>query len=748
MAKLAEKWKNTDKDRVIEFLYLVVLGLYLLKLSFDTTMFYIQWPEDYEVILFIITCGIVMLKIGYSQKCQGLRWLFCVIMGVVFGLAWQHTGYNYLFLLYIPVLIAGAMDVDYRKILRVSFWINFATLALAFIGSCAGVIPDLSYEAEVGYRHSFGIVYTTDFAARVFYLLVIGWVLYDRVHVTVSLLMTAACTWFIWHYCQGKCSMITLVLFMAAIVYEYVTRNERLLKKMPIRIVDQFIVWLAPIGAGTIIYLSVIYNYNVKWISTLDEILTRRLLLANKAINTYGFSFLGTAFEQNGSGGNTAYNFFYNFIDSSYVLIILRYGIIVFTIFLMLIVYQSRSALKKNYRKLLLAIMLVVVHSIVEHHMPEVNYNTFLILPFVAFTPLNKTTKATVEKRKPNWKGIVTVAAVIGILLGIIPSAIRYIKTVVHLLNYNEYENNIYFILWSAIVVAAILIFTYTNIKIFMCRTHVKVGISKVMGLVIPVIVMFIIIFNSNKIFEKGMNEYAITINSEKQIIEKVIKTCGEDAVLYVADVPSLYKKEITEVSDKILPVETCDMAEEGIILITPIEKELNSLLQSGYYFGKLSDSHGIYTNNEKAVSILDSMGIMMTDYYSVLRKIDMQAMADANDLELIDGEKMLLSGRDVAIYHGPWIVMSRGKYIVEFDVQLINTDSETVGTARITSDSGGEWWAGGEIMLADFDESGHGIVRLDVEFEYDVSNTEFILIPNDGTELIVNSISYCKVSG
>lgn len=749
MIKLAERWEKTDKNRIMEILYLVVLGLYLLKLSLDTTMFYTPWPEDYEVIIFILTCGVVMLKIGYSQKCQGLRWLFCVIMGIVFGLSWWHTEYNYLFLLYIPVLITGAIDVDYKKILKISFWINFGTLALAFWGSCAGAILDLSYEAEEGYRHSFGIVYTTDFAARVFYLLVIGWVLFENVNIIVSLLSAAFFTWFIYYYCQGKCGVITLILFMAAMIYEYAARNGKLLKKIPIRVIDKLITWSAPICALCIFFLSFIYDESIGWISRINNILTNRLMLANRAIDNYGFTFLGTAFEQRGAGGRTAYSLLYNFIDSSYVLIVLRYGCIVFFILLALMVYQSRIALKNNQRKLLLAIMLVAVHSIVEHHLPEVNYNIFLILPFsaVKLLPSDERVKASAKIKGLKLKIWLPILAAVVMLLLTAPMMISYIRTLVHLLEYYEYGNNIYFILWSLIIAAAIIIFIYTMVKIIVSRAHIKIGVSKVIGLAMPIIVIFAVIINSGKILQKGMDEYTITINREKQIIEKIIEACGGDITLYVEDVPSLYKRQIASVSDKLLPIETCDMTDKGVVLIIPIEKESDNLLGSGYYFGELSDIHGVYTNDKRAISTLEAMGVGMTDYYSVLNEVDMQAMADANGLDMSDDGGLLLSGSEKSIYHGPWIILTQGKYIIEFDLELLNYTDNYQGFARITTNNGETLWTKRDITVENFDENGHGVISFEVNFWCDIENTEFILIANDGTEIKVNSIDFRKVS-
>ncbi|MCD7835310.1 MAG: hypothetical protein LUG83_01340 [Lachnospiraceae bacterium] len=744
MTRLRKRWEKTDKNSIIELMYLAVLGLYLLKLSFDTTMFYIPWPENYEIILFIITCCVVMLKIGYSEKCRGMRWLFCVITGIAFGISWWHTEYNYLFLLYIPVLIAGAYDVNYKKLLSVSFWINFVTLALAFTGSCAGVISDLSYEAETGFRHSFGIVYTTDFAARVFYLIIIGWVLFDNIHIIIELLLTAFCTWFIYYYCQGKCSAITLLLFMAVIIYEYITRNGGLLKKLPIQILDYLIVWAAPICAGTIIYLSLRYEESTKWIVELNQILTNRLSLSKAAINEYGFTFFGTAFEQQGAGGSTAYNFSYNFVDPSYILTMLRYGAIVFIIILTLTVYMSRRALKNNNRRLLIALMLVSVHSIVEHHMPEINYNIFLILPFTTITLQEKSTRSSIRFKNYSWKSLAVKAMGCIVFIMFVPFVMRYIKTIVNLTN----TDSIHFIKWVLIIFTAAAVFGYIIVKIFgYSAAHTNLLGVKIIVIMIPIIIICILMCRGCRILQMGKDEYIVTIENEKTIIEKIMKNCGDDITLYVDDIPAIYKGEIKNVSDMILPVEACDKIKDDVLLITRMDKELNNLLKSGYYFGELSDTHGVYTNSENAVKALEDMGISMTDYYSVLCEIDMQLMADANGLEMTEDGGLLLSGSEKSIYHGPWISLSEGRYTIKFDLNLLSCEGEALGFIRISSDSGETVWKRMDISIEDFDENGHVVLNVEMGFWCDVANTEFIIIANDGTELAINSIEYSKVS-
>lgn len=733
-------------SKIAEFLYLTVLGFYLLKTSFNTTIYYIPWPDDYEAVLFIITSAVVMFKIGYGLNYRGARWLFCGIMTVSFGLSWWHTAYNYLFLLYIPMLIIGGADVDYKKILKVSFWINFTTLAVAFMGSCLGVVRDLSYQIDLSHRHSFGIMYTTDFAARVFYLLLAGWVLYENVHIAVSLFAAVFSTWFVYYYCQAKCSQITLMLLVLCMLYEFILRKRKWNNKLAVHIIDHLCLWCAPICAACMVSLSFFYQEKIQWMSNLDELLTQRLSLSNKAINQYGFTLWGTAFAQEGGGGSTAYNFFYNFIDPSYVLILLRYGTVVFALFLILYVYQGRRAIRGNHRKLLLAGTLVAIHSIIEHHMPEVNFNIFLILPFAALpSPAARPQREDVWNRKLWLKRALPVIAGIIVLLLITPMVIGYVRTLVYLFGYHEYVNGIYFIFWFLVAVALVLVLVYNAKQICMCHTKRALKLRNVEGLILSATAMFILLIFSNEVMKKGAEEYASVIQGEKQILERIADSVEEKIALYISDVPSLYKKEIKWVTDRFLPIEVCDK-EDNVVLITPIEQDLNNLFQAGYSFGMLSESHGIYTNNTEVIRELNEAGITMTDYYNVYRPIDMNAIASANNLEINEYGSLILSGRERSIGHGPWISLNQGWYSITFDVQLLRADSYELGEARVTSDHGRTWWEGKQVTWADFDENGHGVIRFEIGFWCDVNNAEFLLLPNDAIEMLVNSVECRKI--
>ena len=86
------------------------------------------------------------------------------------------TGYIHPFVW--VLFLAGSRDVPIKKILEVYLVITGAGMILAYGASMLGVIENLQYVTYGrGIRNSFGIVYTTDFSAHIFYMMVIGFYL-------------------------------------------------------------------------------------------------------------------------------------------------------------------------------------------------------------------------------------------------------------------------------------------------------------------------------------------------------------------------------------------------------------------------------------------------------------------------------------------------------------------------------------------------------------------------------------------
>lgn len=607
---LAGKWNSTDRKCIPDFLYLTILALLLLLYSFYTTMFSIPWPTNYEWILLIITGAIVLLKVGYSDRYTGKQWAVCAVVTAIFGLSWLSTDRIYIFLLFIPFFMIGAVDIPYKKILKVCFWVNIYTLILAMLGSFTGCIENLMYVRLPYFRYSFGMIYPTDFAARIVFLLLTAWVLYEKIPTVLMVSLSVIATIFIYYFCNARNGVVVLLLLSSGVIFERVTaRYEKI--NFLYDFVGRIIEYLMPFLSVVMIALTLLYNENSSSIIDVNKVLNNRLLLGKNAISEYGLKLFGTAFDQIGSGRTTDYVPGYNFIDSSYILILVRYGIIVLLTILALYIFTVSKALKSNKRRLVIAMGIIAVHSLVEHHLTEINYNVFLLLPFSNLTDEEKTEERAEKKVIRKKCSLKNLSGKVYILLGglgmllLFLRALNILRTLVTLLRLYDPENHIKFILFIslAIVVAGAWVFTICKLW------HGRKKAPLITTVTVAVVMFLLFGLKVNSIIENGRAEYAEILNQERHILEAVFDK--QEVKVLVEDIPEIYNKEFGHVSCKILPFEVCPVG-ENIVVISSKAKDLEALTVKGYYSGEISSIHTIYTNSEKIVDILEQNGVSM----------------------------------------------------------------------------------------------------------------------------------------
>ncbi len=746
--------KLKNKDILFENLYLTVLALYLLKVFFDTTLFSIPWPQYYDSILRVAILMVVLLREGYRTEVRGILWIFCISVGVIFALSWLHT--RYAFLLDIPLLMLGAFDIPYKRILKVYIGCGLLVLAAAVVGSCTGCIEDLIYfdfYEKIRFKHSFGIVYSTDFSAHVVYLLFAVWVVYDQLPLSLYMIITAALTGLVYFYSGAKCSTIVLLLFLVGMLYE---KLLLFLKNKCGRItffLDHLFLAVLPCCAAVMVSLMFLFNPENAVMQKVNVLLTGRLQLANDALEQYGLSMWGTAFDMIGNGGNTVRHQGYNFVDSSYCMVLIRYGLMVFLVMCVLYEMCAWRAGKNRQRRLLVVLSLVAVHNAVEHHILELAYNIFLILPFARLhgeeqVEVRRRSLAGGIRRTAVWAGRIAAWACGAVLgTGLAFWAVAYGKTLVTLLRLYEPGRHRYFILAVSGLVTVVFLFAKEAVGVV--TGTLKKSECRKRNLVILLGVPLLLLGvwgTSNGIIHISMPIYEESIQKGADVIS-ILKAGMEDpGKIYVDDLPVMYRKNGTGVSWNILSGEGL-VTKENTVLLTAKDKELRRLMENGFWFGELSEQEGIYTNDQEAVQILKDAGINMEDFYGVKREVDMALMADANGLARTDTGGVLVEGEGRSLIHGPWLTLYRGRYRVVYHLKLKGTSigDGSFATVRLSTDSGKVIIQTKELSKADFDENGECVCVMEADI-WDVEGAEFLLFAQGDTTIGVESIEYEKI--
>lgn len=281
------------------------------------------------------------------------------------------------------LVVIGAKDVPLKKILQTYLIVSFSIVLLAFSASLLNVIENLQYESDTlrGVRNSFGILYTTDFASHIFSLMLVFFYLMREklkaVHYIVGLVIAVL----VFEFCNARLDVgcMLILIFVFAILNG--KRKSISLKKKYGRSGKGLIFFILsmPIATVFITAVTLISNTDNPFWSAVDGLLSGRLSLARRGLEEYGPSLFGQTVNMVGWGGSTKTlgEGEYFFVDSSYLYILLRYGII----FLLIVlgIYVKCCKKYKNDSFFLTAVALVSLNCMISHHLIELAYNPFAL---------------------------------------------------------------------------------------------------------------------------------------------------------------------------------------------------------------------------------------------------------------------------------------------------------------------------------------------------------------------------------
>lgn len=331
--------------------------------------------------LMFVGLTLVLLKIFLFDDLD-LKWLAIdAIVLILLLITWRTSKEFSLFSMGIFVL--GARNVNFKRIIKIYFYVGMLLLAFVVISAMGGLIRNLVYRRDMTniVRQSFGIAYPTDFAAHVLYLILayaylkfgkIKW--YDY----AVFLATAV---FLVKFSDARLSAYAIILSIPVLWIGQRAQTDHLLS----RFIASFY-WTVPIlSAYLVIIASYFFTPSNKILTKVNNASSGRLFLGHKAISEYGFSMFGKQIIEHGWGGanglkmsqNAPANYF--FVDSSFLRMTILYGIIMAIIILLAMTKISWESFQKRSFALASIIVIVSVSAMVEQRLLDLAYDPFLI---------------------------------------------------------------------------------------------------------------------------------------------------------------------------------------------------------------------------------------------------------------------------------------------------------------------------------------------------------------------------------
>lgn len=362
-----------------EVSYLVIFAIILIFTMWGTTMLPDFWPSRFGLFTYFLIMVYVIVKgikkFTYTKK----ETVFALIIGTSFLIcAFKNDMYSFLFML--AFLIVGAKDVSIDKILKVYLLIDSIIMLIAFVCSQLGMIENLQYWKNEQMRFALGSVYPTDFAAHIFYIVLVAICLYNRKVYIVETLIIGMIAIVVYKWTIAYTSLICIIGYAAFLFIYIVYIRKRMIHNDSVFI--KAVSTVPVILAGLFISMTVMYDANnQKWF-WINEKLSDRLENSKKGFEINGFNLFGKYIEEIGWGKRVIERPDYFFLDDSYIRILLEYGIIVFIVVLIILIVISRRAAKAGRITMVFAVAFIALHSFMEHHLMDVAYNPFILCVF------------------------------------------------------------------------------------------------------------------------------------------------------------------------------------------------------------------------------------------------------------------------------------------------------------------------------------------------------------------------------
>lgn len=357
------------------FLYYYILS-FLRYTTFAPTI-----SANWMIRLSYLAVVLLLIKIYLFDK-HTIKVLICNTVIIALALiSWRHA--HAVDILAYVLFILAARGIDFRVLINWFFKLGVVMLGLTMLYSQFGIIKDLVYVRNDNLRHAMGIVYPTDLAAHIFYLILaycylyfkkLGWRSY------LGIICVATITYLI---TQAR---LDVLLSLVAIPIIAIAKHANLGKKHYMNIASFY--WIvAPIIAYVTIIAVIFYNPANRIFRFANKAFSKRLELSHLAMSHYDITLFGKHVLEHGFGSSEGIKHFYQsgmsgnyfFIDSSFIRLAIIYGLVmgVFVIIVMLLI-GMRSVSNGGF--CLAAIMLLIgLSCMVEQHLLDISYNPFLI---------------------------------------------------------------------------------------------------------------------------------------------------------------------------------------------------------------------------------------------------------------------------------------------------------------------------------------------------------------------------------
>ena len=659
-------------DRVI----LTGLAIYVFILSIGTTTFMFHIPEAVTRTLLICLAVVTVIKFFLSEN-DSTKWA-SIPVAAVYLIACFSTGYE--FMAFLGVFTVALLNIHYKKVMAAFIIPVSVSVFTSMFASLCGAVSNYVKVGEM-LHSSWGSCYHTELASALLFLLVFFWVFLKGIPDVLFIIPGVVVLGISIIVTGSKTTTTLAIIFLAFIIYKIL--EDKFIKKGTgpyciFRLANALVRFIFPVLLIFMVVMLFLYRAGNTFAIKYDEIFSHRLVYAANMLGEWGIKPFGNYFDMAGNGWSTFDPPVYTFIDSSYLMLLIRYGLVT-TLFVSLIwVWMSDKVLRSGNRRMAFAMVLIALNCLSEQHFMELNYNILLVMPFAFLdVPENNT-----DVKLSDWLGeavskkfrttqLISLVAGTALLLFFMPMVFSYYRTIFNgygMTDGNEVRNSVavFVISFATLLIMAGFIWSFSKL---VANDALENAISKryllltILSAVIIMAAFMICDSLVNKVYRSRL-EY---IAEESSVISNI--TAYADGKVYVDRFPEAYKKQFAGIDRSFLDGE--DIARlNDVTVIVDEDFESPCFEKNGFSYLKISDRDAIYTNDSSVTELLKKEGYELSAYNNAEHDIDVEHVA------ALDG-------------HTPPMDLHEGNYEVTFELELGDNNTKVKGTGAELGDIG-----------------------------------------------------------
>lgn len=409
---LTDIGKKTKK--AVDIIFVIAVFLFIASYACKLTMSYFPIIDTLYVSGTIGLSIIALYRVFFAYF-EDKKKVVLPLLAIVFGAVFNYVTGNNIVLLAATAAIAG-MGVSADKILISGICGNLVMICnniYVTLMSGYGLFVADNQERQyiflgdntfsVSKMNNFS---STDFGAHYFWIIApYLWVRGKKI-TWGEIFGLAGLNIFIYTLTAAKTALlcIFILIFCAFVmkIWPLISKNIKpkateAKENIFVRIFNVCVKFSYVIFSAFCILFSALFTVSSPLFMTLNDLLHRRLSLAKRGMLEHGIHLFSSGIQNYGMDSSA--DGFYNFLDCSYINLLILYGVLVLLFYLLCMTSIQIKHKKYIYGAVILAVC--AISCIEEHHLAELPYNMFMLIVFADFD-IDKKLNPPVDKKIKN----------------------------------------------------------------------------------------------------------------------------------------------------------------------------------------------------------------------------------------------------------------------------------------------------------------------------------------------------------